>query len=311
MKIRITVLFIVMFAVLGLPLFAGSQSEQPEAMTASTGEPQYGGSLTLFYWGGEAATADRTTGGWQTNQYTESVVETLADSDFEKYGPRGTGEFTVDVARAVPEKFLGPVLAESWEVTPKQITFQIRKGVMFAADGKPHVMQNREMTAEDVAYSLNRGIDGDGMGNGLYRTAKGGYIESIEATGPYTVVVKTSRFDATWLNLIKWYDDVAVVPHEYVEAGANSFDNLVGTGPFMVDEYVVGSHAKYLRNPNYWGTTTINGKVYDDIPFIDELVMPIIPDESTRIASLRTGGIDLTFVVSTKYSLVQKFCDFS
>ena len=250
----------------------------------------------MYYWGGEANTADRTTGGWQTNQYTEAVVESLQDTDLEKFGARGTGEYTVDVTRAVPEKFLGPVLAASWEVTAEQITFNIREGVMFAADGKEHVMQSREMTADDVAFSLNRALDSR-MGSA--RVENGGYIESVKATGPYTVTVNTNGFNALWLRLGK--SSTGIVAPEYVEAGANSFDNLVATGPFIVDEYVVGSHARYLRNPNYWATTTIDGVVYDDIPFIDELVLPIIPDESTRIASLRTGGIDLNFVVSTSF----------
>jgi peptide/nickel transport system substrate-binding protein len=280
-----------------LPLGA-TGAEETAVMAASDGMPAHGGKLTVYYWGGEANTADRTTGGWQTNQYTEAVVESLQDTDFEKHGARGTGEYTVDVTRAVPEKFLGPVLAESWEVTAEQITFNIRSGVMWAADGKDHVMQSREMTADDVAFSLNRALDSR---LGGARVENGGYIESVEATGPYTVVVNTTGFNALWLRLGKWSSSTGIVPPEYVEAGANSFDNLVATGPFIVDEYVVGSHARYLRNPDYWATTTIDGVVYDDIPFIDELVLPIVPDESTRIASLRTGGIDLNFVVSTSF----------
>ncbi|MDE0227486.1 MAG: ABC transporter substrate-binding protein [Spirochaetaceae bacterium] len=284
-------------ALVALPLGA-TGAEETAMEAAPDGMPTHGGKLTMYYWGGEANTADRTTGGWQTNQYTEAVVESLMDTDLERFGARGTGEYTVDVTRAVPEKFLGPVLATGWEVTAEQITFTIREGVMFAADGKDHVMESREMTADDVAFSLNRALDSR-MGSA--RVENGGYIESVEATGPYTVTVNTNGFNALWLRLGKWSSSTGIVAPEYVEAGANSFDNLVATGPFIVDEYVVGSHARYLRNPNYWATTTIDGVVYDDIPFIDELVLPIIPDESTRIASLRTGGIDLNFVVSTSF----------
>jgi len=69
----------------------------------------------------------------------------------------------------------------------------------------------------------------------------------------------------------------------------------------MFNEYVVGSHLSFIRNPDYWGTTTINNKVYDDIPFVDELILPFVKDESTRIASLRTGKLDIYPRVPVKY----------
>jgi peptide/nickel transport system substrate-binding protein len=75
----------------------------------------------------------------------------------------------------------------------------------------------------------------------------------------------------------------------------------VGTGPFMLTDYVSGSYASYTKNPNYWGTTTINGVTYQE-PFIDKVVYPIIPDESTQIASLRTGKIDMWPAVPSNYA---------
>merc|ERR1711964_726933 len=53
----------------------------------------------------------------------------------------------------------------------------------------------------------------------------------------------------------------------------------------------VGSHMTFERNPNYWAKTTVDGVEYN-LPFLDEVVWPIIPDESTRIAALRSGRID-------------------
>jgi len=60
----------------------------------------------------------------------------------------------------------------------------------------------------------------------------------------------------------------------------------------VYEEYVVGSHMSFVRNPNYWKSTTINGVAYQ-LPFLDRVVLPIIPDESTRIAALRTGMLEL------------------
>ena len=74
----------------------------------------------------------------------------------------------------------------------------------------------------------------------------------------------------------------------------------VGTGPFIISEVVPSSYAKYVRNPIYWDTTTINGVEYS-LPFVDELIYPIIPDESTQIAALRSGKLDFLHTVDLVY----------
>ena len=55
-----------------------------------------------------------------------------------------------------------------------------------------------------------------------------------------------------------------------------------------------------MRNSNYWGSTTINGKQYK-LPFVDSLVYPIMPDEATAIAALRTGKVDWWPTVPSSY----------
>jgi len=219
--------------------------------------------------------------------------------DFEKYGPRGTNEwpFEVHELHRTPEEFWRGALAETWEVSPERLTFHIRSGVTWAAYGKEDVMEPRELTAADVVFALERRHI-DWMDSGYY-TENGGWIDSIYAVGN-TVIVDTSRFARDW---VRWLagGEFVIYPPEVVEAGITSWDNLVGTGPFTFNEYVVGSHMSFIRNPDYWGTTTINNKVYDDIPFVDELVMPFIKDESTRIAALRTGKLDIYPRVPVKY----------
>jgi len=68
---------------------------------------------------------------------------------------------------------------------------------------------------------------------------------------------------------------------------------MVGTGPWMFDEYVVGSYMSFKKNPNYWGTTIVDGVEYQ-LPFMDGVVLPIIPDVSTQLAALRTGTADIS-----------------
>ncbi len=87
-----------------------------------------------------------------------------------------------------------------------------------------------------------------------------------------------------------------IQPPEMVEAGPRDWRNVVGTGPFYISEYVPGSHMAYAPNLDYWRTTTINGVEYE-IPFIDKLVLPFIEDETTAVAALRTGVLDLFCLV--------------
>ena len=88
-----------------------------------------------------------------------------------------------------------------------------------------------------------------------------------------------------------------VYPREIVEAGPGDWRNWrgIGTGPFLLEDFVEGSTVTYVRNPTYtvpyWDTATINGKEYE-IPFIDRLVHSLITDISSQIAALRTGKID-------------------
>jgi peptide/nickel transport system substrate-binding protein len=56
-------------------------------------------------------------------------------------------------------------------------------------------------------------------------------------------------------------------------------------------DYTTGAFYEYSKNPDYWDSTTIDGKKYK-LPFVDKLVYPIIKDYGVRAASLRTGKLD-------------------
>jgi len=277
--------------------------EEEEEEEPAVGEPQYGGTLTVFYkCGWDPATADVHTGLWPLPVFVGVVQDCLIMVDFEKYGPRGTGEIIIQGADEFAERFLTGALVESWEVTADEIILDVRPGVYWAAYGKEHVMESRELTADDIAFSLNRFVrDSPAMGMpGAMLTENGGFIDAISADGRYTVVIETNRFDAMWLfNLAFGWCQNIVAP-EVAEADITNWNNLVGTGAFMVKKYMPGSAMIYERNPRYWGTTTINGKEYP-LPFIDELIYPIIADASTLIASLRTGKIDVVYDVALRF----------
>jgi peptide/nickel transport system substrate-binding protein len=85
-----------------------------------------------------------------------------------------------------------------------------------------------------------------------------------------------------------------------IKAGDDKWENQVGTGPFQFEEYVPGSHMSYVKNKNYWMKTVIDGKEYQ-LPFIDRFVTPIIPDQATQVAALRTARLDFMQFVPPSY----------
>ena len=276
-------------AIVGLPVFAAGEAETSEA-AETAGGPQYGGTLTLGYADLDPPTADVVEGRWPTTKYTSFVLDYLLTADLDKFGPRGENMHAFTAPLSVPEEFTRGGVIEDWEITSNKLIFRIRPGVQWAAIGKEHVMESREFVAEDVVFSLMRFWTAPAMG-WLETNEFPDWLVGMYAEDKYTFVVEFKYFNAVWRGRLGsgWANDLYAP--EVVEAGAHDWNNLVGTGPFMVKQYVQGSAMVYEKNPIFYDTTTIDGVEYE-LPFVDEIVLPIIPDESTRIASLRTGKID-------------------
>jgi peptide/nickel transport system substrate-binding protein len=213
----------------------------------------------------------------------------------ETYGPRGTDKYSFNVPQGVPEQYMGGSVAESWEWTgPLTVVLHIREGVMWAGNKKIG-MDPRPLTAEDVAYGLNLSLD-----NARAMKYSGfGYIDSVTSTKD-TVLIKFHKFSSEWSMHLGYHFLLPLWPKEVREAGAKDWRNHVSAGPFILTEFVAESYAIYKRNPDWWGTTTINGKEYQ-LPFIDELVSPVIPDETTTVSAIRTGKLDWQPRISEQY----------
>ena len=184
-------------------------------------------------------------------------------------------------------------LAESWEQTDDTTyVFNIRKGVHWQ-DKAP--MNGRELTAKDVEHSFHRFL---GLGSGFTEpsplASQLGKLpwESIEATDKYTVVMKLKEPRLRALNLILDGNSMFIQPPEVIEQYGDISDwrNLVGTGPFMITDWILGSSVTYTKNPNYWG--------YDEkypenrLPYFDEYKLLVTPDVATILAALRAGKVD-------------------
>jgi ABC-type transport system substrate-binding protein len=79
--------------------------------------------------------------------------------------------------------------------------------------------------------------------------------------------------------------------HQNGKNQQNWKDNL-GTGAYMLTDYVPAVSFTYTRNPNYYGVNPIGPGKGDQLPYIETLKFPIISDLSTQQAAFRTGKID-------------------
>ena len=241
--------------------------------------PEYGGTLT-YGAAFEPPNSDAMVGGIGAGSAASGVVEKLgiANWGIDRSVNNLANEFLLE------DHFTG-ALAERWDIPdPTTYIFHIRQGVRWH-DKAP--MNGRELTAEDVVYNLNRWRTTD-QGSRLDELT----YESITATGRYTVEVKLVDPPVDAL-LVLIDDNLGFVnAPEAIEQHGDVADwrNLVGTGPFMLTDWVDGTAITWVKNPDYWG----HDEKYPEnrLPYIDELVRLIMPDQATRISAMRAGQID-------------------
>ena len=193
-----------------------------------------------------------------------------------------------------PDMTFQGVLAESWE-TPDDTTyiFHLRKGVKFH--------NGREMTAEDVEYSFNRILGKTDAGDigalGSSASYYGG-IDTIEVVDPATIKFTLKAPNAAFMSsLTSSYG--AIVPKEVVEQNDGSLasiETMCGTGPFRYKDSVVDNYITLEKNADYWEAGS---------PKLDGITYYLMADESTRLAALRTGDINLCSLSALNLSEVQ------
>ncbi|WP_231750755.1 ABC transporter substrate-binding protein, partial [Mycobacterium sp. NAZ190054] len=165
-----------------------------------------------------------------------------------------------------------PALAESWEVSPDQLTwtFRLRPGVTFH-DGTP-------LTAGDVVFSYRRIIDEQ-----LANSDKFSSVRAVEAPDPATVVIRVERPTPNMLTNLGGFKGMAIVSRANVESGRIA-THPVGTGPFRFLGQKSGDSISLGANPEYWG----------GVPGVSGVTFRFISEPSTALSALQAGEIDWT-----------------
>jgi peptide/nickel transport system substrate-binding protein len=168
-----------------------------------------------------------------------------------------------------------PVLAESWAFNEDAtvLTLNLRQGVTFH-DGTT-------FEAADVVASLERILNEE---TGAAARANYLSIESIDTPDDYTVVLNLSQPDVPLLAALATVN-AGIAPSELVESNAFA-EAAIGTGPFILSEWIPEETTRLLANNNWWG----------EGPFVDGIDMRVIPDEASILAALRAGEVDFALL---------------
>lgn len=183
-------------------------------------------------------------------------------------------------------------LAEKVDILRNEgkLVLHLRKDVRW--HNKPPT-NGREMNADDVVASLERHRVPP---FGAFVKYKPEAVEglTISKLDDYTVVIK---FDPLYFaDMWACIDYVSIFPKDALDKFGDMTDwrNSIGTGPFILAEYVAGNRARLVRNPDYWGKDPIGPGKGNQLPYIDEVNMLVVPDTSTLLAAFRTGKVDVT-----------------
>lgn len=179
---------------------------------------------------------------------------------------------------------MGPVpdLATSWDANADQTqwTFHLRRGARFQT--------GQEVTSADVVATIEKILDPKTASPGRLNI---GPIDRVTAADPYTVVFHLSSPYAD-LPVALTYMNAKVLPREvierrYDEAATHAF----GSGPFQLQEFVPGSVARVVKNPNYF---------LPDRPYLGGVEQVVYPDPTAEVAAFLRGETD--FIATLPYA---------
>ena len=194
---------------------------------------------------------------------------------------------------------LVPLLADGMPTVStdgKAYTFKLHSGVNFVNEDGSVL---RAMTADDVAYSINRvinpnlkpnpspvggGFFGNIVGAADVLSGKAQTASGIKVIDPATIEFDLVQADATFLNVLAT-PFASIVPKEFAVDDTVAFSaKPVGTGPYLFKSYTKGQGAVFVKNPGYWQAGQ---------PYLDEIDYKTGQDDNAMLQQIEAGTLDL------------------
>lgn len=239
---------------IGSGLAACGSSSKP-ASTATT--PKRGGTLTVGLTGGGSSD-------------TLNPLYPLLSTDVTR-----VNQLFEPLVTFTPEAGVQLLLAE--ELTPNhdatEWTIRLKRGVTFH--------NGKDLTAEDVAYTLQQIINPKSPGGGA------NLIASIDLSGIKQVDKLTLR--------VPFHSSFSILPQVFpccffgiIPVGFD-LKKPVGTGPFRYDSFTPGQSSTFVRNPDYWQS---------GLPYLDRVVITDYSDETSQLNALSTSEANVVSLLS-------------
>lgn len=240
----------------GATLFAAAGIAAPRLLKAADRKPVSGGTLNWVYFPEPSAII-----AINTSSGTGQTIGSKVNEGLLSYGYDLTPR---------------PVLATSWTISSdgRRYSFRLRPNVKWS-DGRP-------FTSEDVAFSILRLKVAHPRGRITFAN-----VEAVETPDALTAEIVLSKPAPYLISALAGAESPIVPKHVYETFKPEEqpkLEQTIGTGPFILKEWVPGSHLLFVRNPNYWDAPK---------PYVDRLVMKIILDPAARAAALEAGEIDI------------------
>lgn len=169
-------------------------------------------------------------------------------------------------------------LAESWDISEdgRTYTFYIRPNVLFS-DGE-------KCDANAILANFNAILENRERHTWLEMM---NLLVGVSAPDENTFVIEMSEPYYPMLTELGCIRPFAMISPSCMINGStkDGVNGHIGTGPYVLTDFVTDEYAVFERNENYWGKA----------PAIRKITVKVIPDNQTRIMALESGEIDLIF----------------
>jgi peptide/nickel transport system substrate-binding protein len=170
-----------------------------------------------------------------------------------------------------------PGIVQKWEMAPDGLSwvFTVRKGVKFH-NGDP-------VMAKDIKFSLERYASPQAMYSYIRDS-----MDHAELIDDYTLRIYTKGpqpYFAYYTSMLGSGSTGLVMPMDYFQQHGQDYykQHPIGSGPWKFVRHVPADSIEFEAVTNHWRQT----------PAFKNLTLILMPEETTRLASLKTGAVDV------------------